>query len=74
MVSYVSAFQETLLFHLNGITSPNEVWEKIQALFGKTYNMRGYQLENDLIALSPRRFKTLQVYFSKFKSLVLQLK
>ena len=63
-----------LLFHLDGLTSPNEVWEKLQALFEKTYKMRGYQLENEMIALSPISFKTLQVYFSKFKSLVLQLK
>ena len=36
--------------------------------------MRGYQLENEVIALIPSIFETLQVYFSKFKSLVLQLK
>ena len=26
-----------LLFHLDGLTSPDEVWEKIQTLFGKKY-------------------------------------
>ena len=31
-----------LLFHLDGLTSPNEVWEKIQNLFGNTYKMRGH--------------------------------
>ena len=60
-----------LLFHLDGLTSPNEVWEKIQYLFGKTDNMRGYQLENELIALSPIGFESLQVDFSKFKSIFL---
>ena len=63
-----------ILFHLNGLTSLNEVWEKLQYLFWKKYNMRGYQLNNELIALSPSSFETLQVYLSKFKSLVLQLK
>ena len=63
-----------LLFHLDGLTSPYEIWEKIQALFRKTNKMRGYQLENELIVLSPSSFESLQVYFSKFKSLVLQLK
>ena len=29
-----------ILFHLDGLTSPNEVWEKIVDLFGKTYEMR----------------------------------
>ena len=63
-----------LLFHLDGLTSPNDVWEKIQDLFWKTYNMRGYQLENELISLSPSSFEFLQLYFSKFKPLVLKLK
>ena len=63
-----------LLFHLDGLLNPNEVWEKLQTLFGKRYEMRGHQLENELISLSPSNFKPLQVYFSKFKALVLQLK
>ena len=29
---------------------------------------------NDLISLSPSSFESLQLYFSKFKALVLQLK
>ena len=56
-----------LLFDIDGITSPNEVWEKIQDWFGKIDKMRGYQLENELIAPSPSSFKSLQVYFLKFK-------
>ena len=45
-----------LLFHLDGLTSPNEVWEKLQTLIGKTDKMRGHQLENELISLSPSNF------------------
>ena len=63
-----------LLFHLDGLTSPNELWEKIVDIFHKTYEMRGHQIENELICLSPSSFKSLQLYFSKFKALVLQLK
>ena len=63
-----------LLFHLDGLTSPNEVWEKIFDIFGKTDEMRGHQIENELISLSPNSFESLQLYFSKFKALVLQLK
>ena len=36
--------------------------------------MRGHQIENELISLSPNSFESLQLYFSKFKALVLQLK
>ena len=63
-----------LLFHLDGLTSSNEVWEKLTDIFGKTDEMRGHQIENDLISLSPNSFESLQLYFSKFKALVLQLK
>ena len=63
-----------LLFHLDGLTSPNEVWEKLTDIFGKTDEMRGHQIENELISLSPNSFESLQLYFSKFKALVLQLK
>ena len=42
-----------LLFHLDGMTSPNEVWEKLEEIFGKKDDMRGHQIENELISLSP---------------------
>ena len=60
-----------LLFHLDGLTSPNEVWEKLTDIFGKTDEMRGHQIKNELISLSPNSFESLQLYFSKFKELVL---
>ena len=60
-----------LIFHIYGLTSPNEVWEKLQTLFGNTYEMRAHQLQNKLISLIPSSFESLQVYFSKFKSLIL---
>ena len=63
-----------LLFHLDGLTSPNEVWEKLEEHFGKRDEMRGHQIKNDLISLSPSSFESLQLCFSKFKALVLQLK
>ena len=37
------------LFHLDGLSSPNEVWEKHQNLFRNIYQMRGNKLENELI-------------------------
>ena len=58
-----------LLFHIDGLTSPNEVWEKLIDLFGKIDEMRGHQIENELISLIPNSFESLQLYFSKFKAL-----
>ena len=63
-----------LLFHLDGLTSPNEVWENIEDIFGNIYEMRGHQIKNELISLSPSSFESLQLYFSKFKALVFAVK
>ena len=52
-----------LLFHLDGLTSPNEVWENIVDIFGKTDEMRGHKIKNDLISLSPSSFKILSTLF-----------
>ena len=60
-----------LLFHLDGLTSPNELWEKLEEIFGNTYDMRRHQIENEMIFLSPSSFESFQLYFSKFKALVL---
>ena len=65
----LSISRSDLLFHIDGLTSPNEVWENIVDIFGKTYEMRGHQIENELISLSPNSFESLQLYFSKFKAL-----
>ena len=43
-------------------------------MFGNTDEMRGHQLENQLISLSPTHFEMIKDFFTKFKSLVLQLK
>ena len=63
-----------LLFHIDNLTTPNEVWVKLETLFGKTDEPHGHQLENELISLSPTHFDTIQEFFTKFKSLVLNLK
>ena len=47
-----------LLFHIDGLTSPNEVWEKLVDIFSKTDEMRGHQIENELISLSPNSFES----------------
>ena len=49
------------LFHLDGLTSPNEVWEKIVEIFGKIDEMRGHQIENELISLGPSSFESFKI-------------
>ena len=63
-----------LLFHFDGLTSPKEVWENLEEVLENTNEMIRHQIENELISLSPSSFESLQLYFSKLKALVLQLK
>ena len=63
-----------ILFHINGLKTPKEVWDKFSSLFDKQDDLRIYQLENELISLHPAKFKTLNDFFTKFKHLVFQLK
>ena len=63
-----------LLFHLDGLKTLRELWKKIESLFGKKGELRGHILENELISLQPNNFETIQQFFSKFKSLVMQCK
>ena len=56
-----------LLYHINVTTSPNEVWTKL-GLFGMQDEMRGHQLEIELISLSLGDFDPIQYFFTKFYS------
>ena len=63
-----------LLFHLEGLRSPKEAWEKLEFLFGNKDDLQGHILENELISLHPSSFETIQQCFTKFNSLALQCK
>ena len=63
-----------LLFHVEILGTHNEVWLNIELLFGKTDEMIGHHIENELISLSPAHYETMEYFFTKFKVLVLQLK
>jgi hypothetical protein len=54
-----------LRFHLQGINAIDESLEKLQALFGKHNIIRGHQLENQLMNLSPNYFPCIEDYLSK---------
>ena len=58
-----------LLFHLDGLTSENEVWEKLVELFGNTDEMRQHQIKNELISLSPSSSNPCNSTFPSLKPL-----
>ena len=75
MACFVSlSISPELLFHLDGLTVPNEVWIKLKSLLRNQDDLRGHQLENELISLRPSEFETIEEFITKFKSLVLFLK
>ena len=69
LCTYISRF---ILFHLEGLRTPREAWEKLEDLFGKQDELRGHLLENEQVAVHPIKFKTIDRFFTKFKSLELQ--
>ena len=63
-----------LLFHLDGLTIPNQVWIKLESLFGVQDELRTHQLEIELFSMSPSSFDSIEGFFTKFKSLVIMIK
>src|SRR5713101_723282 len=63
-----------LLFHLLGLNTPKEIWDKLETLYGKQDDLRVYKLENELMSHYPSNFKTFNDFFTKFKDIVLLLK
>ena len=51
-----------LRFHISGIDEPDKAWEKLECVFGKHNEIRGHQLENELISLNPNDFSCIQDY------------
>ena len=49
-----------LLFHLEGTRIPKEASKNIESLFAKHDEIQGNILENDLIALEPSSFESIQ--------------
>ena len=68
------SIQHDLLFHLDGFTTPNQVWTKLESLFGVQDELRAHQLEIELFSTSLRIFDSIEGLFTKFKPLVLMIK
>ena len=70
---FSSVFRD-LRFHIQGLKTPKEIWDKLASLFDKQDEMRVHPLENDLITLNPSNFESLNEFFTKFKNLINELK
>ena len=58
-----------LRFHISRIDEPDQAWEKLESVFGKHNEIRGHQLESELISLNTNDFSCIQDYLSKYKTL-----
>ena len=68
------SISKDLHFHVMRMKNPKKFWDKLVDLFDKQDAMSIYRVENEIISLHPRKFKTLNEFLTKFKHPVLQLK
>ena len=54
-----------IIFHLDGLATSNQLWTKLESLFGVQDEIRAHQLEKDLISLIPRSFKSIEGFLTK---------
>ena len=52
---FVSEFLSIFFFHLTRLTTPKNIWTKVETLFGVQDEIRVHQLKNELFSLSPSR-------------------
>ena len=60
---------DSLLFHLDGLTTPWAYWKKIDTLFGQVNEFLTLQLDAKLTSLIPTNFPTIEDFLMKFKSM-----
>ena len=58
----------SLLFHLEGLNTPQAYWEKFWTLFGRVNEFWALQLDAELTSLTPTNFPTIDDFLMKFKS------
>ena len=58
-----------LRFHIYEMDEFDKAWKKLESMFGKHNEIRGHQLENELISLNPNDFSCIQDYLFKYKTL-----
>ena len=60
---------DSLMFLLDGLTTPRAIWTKFHNLFGTVNELWALQLDAKLTSLTPTNFPTIEDFLMKFKSL-----
>ena len=53
-----------LLFHIKTCSTSKEAWDKLEQLYGKVDEEKGFQIKDDLL-LDPKNYDTIQDYIIK---------
>ena len=51
---------DSLLFHLDRLTTPQAIWTKFYNLFGTMNEFQALQLDTELTSLTPSSFPTIE--------------
>ena len=51
-----SSVHRDLFFHISIFKNTKSAWEKIEGLYGKVDEEKGFQIEDDLLLLDPKNF------------------
>jgi hypothetical protein len=62
------------MFQLDGCTNLHDAGENIKTPYVKTVEVKGYQLENELMSLDPKSFDNIRDYVTKVNDLRAQCK
>ena len=54
-----------LLFHIKNCSDSKEAWDKLEQLYDKVDEEKGFQIEDDLVLLDPKNYDTIQDYTIK---------
>ena len=59
--------EESLQFHIDECSTPQEMWDKFHDLFGIVNEFRALQIEAELTSLALDAFPSIQDFLMKFK-------
>ena len=59
--------EESLQFHIDEFSTPQEMWDKFHDLFGTINEFRALQIEVELTSLAPHAFPSIQDFLMNFK-------
>ena len=60
-----SCVHRDLFFHISSFKEAKSAQDKLEELYGKVNEEKGFQIEDDLLLLDPKNFDTIQDYINK---------